>query len=167
MPDGSRGRVSFFFPKKGEDGSITLGSVPYAATDPLRGALIAVAPVVVVPLLFMGLTALLLGTVTPNELKGAFTAAALWKEVLWVYVAFSCGQAAFPSPGDHIGFIGGSMLIALVAGVAIWLLASNEGTQLGDVIHDFVIVLSVPAITAAISLVALGVMHPNKIYRRK
>src|ERR1039458_5959830 len=94
--DGKRGRVSFFRPRKQEDGSVVLGSVPIAKADPLRGAVIAIAPVLLVPALFAGLTLLILGTDSPTALWSAFTSAAVWKELLWLYLAFSCGQAAFP-----------------------------------------------------------------------
>jgi hypothetical protein len=42
------------------------------------------------------------------------------------YVAFSCGQAAFPSPGDHIGTLGVLALTAVLA-VTIGLLLANGG----------------------------------------
>lgn len=159
---GQRGRVSFFYPKESEDGSITLGSVPHAATDPLRGALIAVAPVLLVPPLFAGLSALLLGTAAPTELWPGFLSAALWQQALWLYLAFSCGQAAFPSPGDHIGVLGGLALIILGGGIA-FAVYSNGGTQaLADMLRSLVLVLAVPAAAAASSLGALEGLRLRK-----
>ncbi len=55
MSDGRRARVRLFYPRRDRySGSVTLGSVPHAGTDPLRGALIAVAPLVLVPPLLVG-----------------------------------------------------------------------------------------------------------------
>jgi len=48
--DGRRARVRLFFPVRDPvTGSVTLGMVPHARTDPVRGALIAIAPLLLVP----------------------------------------------------------------------------------------------------------------------
>lgn len=155
---GKRGRVSFFFPKRGEDGSVTLGSVPVAATDPLRGALIAIAPVLLVPPLFAGLTALLLGSAIPANLWSNFTHAQLWEEVLWLYLAFSCAQAAFPSVGDHIGVGGAFALFAFGCVIVVAVIASGGVNELVKAARALVQVLAVPAAMASLSLAVLTVL---------
>jgi len=46
------------------------------------------------------------GTIDPAQLRHALPSLATWKLVALGYVAFSCGQAAFPSSGDRIGSLG-------------------------------------------------------------
>jgi hypothetical protein len=147
--DGSRARVSFFWPRPGEDGSVTLGSVPLAATDPLRGALVAVAPLLLVPPLFAGLTFLLLPVHALSGLGDAFVAAPLWREMLWAYLAFSCSQAAFPSTGDHVGVLGAVGLI-FVGGLVVVALASSH--DLTPALSGICTLLAVPAALSGLSL---------------
>jgi hypothetical protein len=75
-----------------------------------------------------------------------------------LYLAFSCGQAAFPSTGDHIGVLGAATLLGLAA-VIILLLASHGGVgELMRVTRSLVLVLAVPAAMAGLSLPALGAL---------
>jgi len=47
--DGRRARVRLFYPQRDPvTGSVILGMVPHAKTDPVRGALIAIAPLLVI-----------------------------------------------------------------------------------------------------------------------
>ena len=153
--DGRPAKVEFFRPRRDEDGrGIQLGVVPHAATDPLRGALIAIAPVLLVPPLFFGLSYLLLGAQTPADVPVALTDATWWKIPIWAYVALSCGQAAFPSPGDHIGVIGGVCLAALAA-LILYLGFDAGGLQrIVGWGADLAVLLAVPAAAAAICLLA-------------
>jgi len=153
--DGKRGRVSFFFPHREEDGSTTLGSVPVAAADPLRSSLISIAPIILVPPLFAVLTLILLPVSSPSDLGTAFVAAPFYSEALWVYLGISCSQAAFPSTGDHVGVLGAFALV-LLAGLLVSLLASAG--ELLPVLNAVVILLALPAAAAGISLAALGAL---------
>lgn len=47
-------------------------------------------------------------TTDPSQLRQLLPRLATWKLVLLAYLAFSCGQATFPSSGDQIGKLGGS-----------------------------------------------------------
>lgn len=114
-----------FKPQKNEDGSMTLGYVNHAQSDPLRGALVAIAPVIFVPLLLLGVFIILFSGALINDPFEAVSQAAVWKIVLAAYLTLSAGTGAFPSPGDHIGFIGGVLLVALGV-VIIKLLGSPE-----------------------------------------
>lgn len=162
VPAGRRvgGRVKFFSPERHEDGSITLGSVPHVATDPFRGALIAVAPILLVPPFLVGISALLLGEGVLSDPLLALSQAAWWKIAIWFYIALSCGQAAFPSPGDHIGIIGGFMLLLLLAAVVSLLNAS------GDLFGFVKFLALILAPSAAGSLIAFLIFRPLALRRR-
>jgi hypothetical protein len=163
---GKRGRVSFFFPKTGEDGSVTLGSVPVAATDPLRGALISIAPALLVPPLFAGLTAILLGSAVPGNLLSAFVHAPIWAEAVWLYLAFSCAQAAFPSVGDHIGVLGGAALVGLAGVIVVGLGAEGGVHELTVAARTLALILLVPSLIAGLSLLAVSAFITLRKERR-
>lgn len=153
MPDGSRGRVDFFRPREDEEtGGMILGSVPHAKADPFRGALIAIAPVLLVPPFLVGISLLMFGGPW-SELDQSFLDASLWKQVIWLYLAISCGQAAFPSPGDHIGVLGGISLI-IAAGLWGFLTYSSGGIdKLSSQLEVVVLILAIPSIAAALMMV--------------
>jgi hypothetical protein len=155
--DGRRARVRLFSPRRDPlSGSVTLGSVPHAGTDPLRGALIAVAPLLLVPPLLVAIALALAGTADPTQLRHLLPGLAPWKLVVLSYVAFSCGQAAFPSSGDHIGFVGG-LVLAAVAGVMVAAILSRGGqAELIMVARDTCLVLVVPALASVLGLIVLG-----------
>jgi hypothetical protein len=157
--DGRRARVRLFYPKRDPiSGSVTLGAVPHAATDPLRGALIAVAPLLLVPPLLLAIALGVAGTSDPAQLQHLLPDLAAWKLVLLGYVAFSCAQAAFPSSGDRIGMLGGLALIA-AAGVAIAAILDGGGeADLTNFARDACLLLAVPAIASALSLLVLGML---------
>jgi hypothetical protein len=78
------------------------------------------------------------------------------KLVLLRYLAFSCGQAAFPSCGDHVGVLGALALTAIL-GITVGVILSNGGpAELTTVPRDACLLLSVPAIASALSLLVLG-----------
>jgi hypothetical protein len=156
-PDGRRARVRLFFPTRDPaTGAVTLGSVPHARTDPARGALIAIAPLLLVPPLLLAIALAFAGTSDLAQLRHLLPHLASWKLALLAYVAFSCGQAAFPSPGDHIGILGTLALTAVVA-VTIGLLLANGGrAELTSALRDACLLLAVPAIASALSLLLLG-----------
>src|SRR5581483_3072171 len=102
--DGRRQRVRWFFPSTDRvTGAVTLGSVPHARTDPLRTALIAIAPLLLIPPLLTAVVFLIAGTTDLAHLRHALPNLTAWRLVLLAYLAFSLAQAAFPSGGDHIG----------------------------------------------------------------
>jgi hypothetical protein len=150
------GKVEFFHPRVDEQsGGMILGQVPHAHTDPLRGALIAIAPVLLVPPLLVGATMGLLGTTSIDDLPHAFAHAGWWQLLIWAYVALSCGQAAFPSPGDHIGILGGGCLLILAV-VLGWVAVATGGlSRLVEILAAGGLLLLVPALAAGGSLALL------------
>lgn len=142
-------RVKFFRPERHEDGSITLGYVPHAQTDPLRGALIAMAPVLLVPPILILISMALLGGNVLEQPLMAIADASPWKVAVWFYISLSCGQAAFPSPGDHIGFFGGVFLI-LIAIAAGQLFYASQGS-IDGLLRFCALVLAPSAIASLLS----------------
>jgi len=157
--DGRRARVRLFFPMRDPvTGSVTLGMVPHARTDPLRSALIAIAPLLLVPPLLLAIAFAFAGTTDLSQLRHVLPHLAAWKLALLTYVAFSCGQAAFPSSGDHIGVLG-TLALAAVLGIALVVILTDGGQpELRIVLRDACLLLAVPAIASALSLAALGTL---------
>jgi hypothetical protein len=81
-----------------------------------------------------------------------------WKLVLLASVAFSCGQAAFPSRGDHIGAVGVLALIAVLVVIVGLALANGGRPELSTPLRDACLLLAVPAIASALSLFVLGTL---------
>jgi hypothetical protein len=81
---------------------------------------------------------------------------ATWKLVLLGYLAFSCGQAAFPSAGDHVGVLG-ALALTTILGITVTVILSNGGrAELTTVLRDACLLLAVPALASALSLLVLG-----------
>jgi hypothetical protein len=167
VPAGRRAgaRVELFRPRNTEQGLI-LGQVPHAACDPLRSALIAIAPLLLVPPLLIGASMLILGTPNPADLPAAITGAPLWKVALWAYIALSAGQAAFPSPGDRVGFAGAACLLALAAALISWVVRSHGTDALIVVAADIGAMLAVPAAAAAVCLGAFALLRTRRARKR-
>jgi hypothetical protein len=156
---GRRAHVHLFYPQRNRStGSVTLGSVPHAATDPLRSALIAVAPLLLVPPLLIAIALAFAGTSDPSQLRHLVPKMVAWKVVLLGYIAFSCGQAAFPSSGDRIGRLGGLALALLGAAAVSAILLRGGQAELTNLSRDACLLLAVPALTSALSLLALGML---------
>jgi hypothetical protein len=155
--DGRRARVRLFYPQRDQvTGSVTLGIVPHARTDPVRGSLIAIAPLLLVPALLVASALLIAGTSDPAELRHVLPELATWKLALLAYLAFSCGQAAFPSAGDHVGVLGPLALTAIL-GITVTVILSNGGrAELTTVLRDACLLLAVPALASALGLLVLG-----------
>jgi hypothetical protein len=145
------GRVSLFRPRQQEDGGITLGFVEHAKVDPLRGVLISIAPLLLVPPLLLLITVILFGSAVIDQPIQEITSASLWKIILWLYLSLSAGQGAFPSVGDHIGVLGGLCLIVLAAG--IFIIIPQE--KLFGAAQILVLVLALPALASLLSLTIL------------
>ncbi|HEX2015129.1 MAG TPA: hypothetical protein VGN69_00420, partial [Solirubrobacteraceae bacterium] len=102
------------------------------------------------------LTTLLLGAGALASLPDVLARVALWKAILWGYLALSCAQAAFPSPGDRIGVLGAIALAVLVS-LAVGAIEVLGGTsRLTEVLGAVVGLLALPAAAALVMLVALG-----------
>jgi len=155
--DGRRARVRLFYPQRDQvTGSVTLGIVPHARTDPVRGSLIAIAPLLLVPALLVASALLIAGTSDPAQLRHVLPELATWKLALLAYLAFSCGQAAFPSAGDHVGVLGPLALTAIL-GITVTVILSNGGrAELTTVLRDACLLLAVPALASALGLLVLG-----------
>ncbi len=155
---GGGGGVRLFWPRREADGDLTLGSVSHARTDALRGALIAIAPLVLVPAALTVASALLLGSAALTRLPDALGSVALWRALLWAYLSLSCAQAVFPSSGDRLGVAGAILLVALLA-LAIAIVDVLGGAQtLADVLGTVVGVLALPALAALAVLTLLRVV---------
>ncbi|MGZ4173425.1 MAG: hypothetical protein ACXVQR_02990 [Solirubrobacteraceae bacterium] len=156
-PTGGRARVRLFYPQRDRrTGAVTLGSVPHAATDPLRGALIAVAPLLLVPPLLVVLALLVTGTGDPAQITQRLAHLPPWKLLLLGYLSFSCGLAAFPSRGDDIGALGGLALLAAGAASVAVIVSHGGQAELIRVTRAACLLLTVPALASTISLLVLG-----------
>ena len=130
--------------------------VPHAKTNPVRGALIAIAPLLLVLPLLVAIALLIADTSDPARLRHVLPQLATGKLVLVGYLAFSRGQAAFPSCGDHVGVLGALALTASL-GITVGVILSNGGrAELTTVLRDACLLLSVVAIASALSLLVLG-----------
>jgi hypothetical protein len=152
-------RVRLFWPQRTGEGEVVLGSVRHARTSPLRQALISIAPLLLVPAFLTLATALLVAPDALSRLPDALTGVPAWRAILWVYLSLSCGQAVFPSPGDRIGVMGGILLlvVGLLALGTVEALGGSGGVA--DVLGAADGILALPALAAAASLVALGMLQ--------
>src|SRR5947209_5113374 len=148
-------RVRLFWPRRTPEGDVVLGGAPHAQTDPVRQAPIALSPLLLIPPVLALLTRLLLGPHGLTQLPDVLGRVPLWQAVLWGYLALSCGQAAFPSPGDRVGLVGGTVLAGLVIVVGWALVAVGPAGSVADVLGAVVGVLALPAATAALTLALL------------
>jgi hypothetical protein len=130
------GRVSLL-PRLLPDGKLRMGYVETAVTDPLRDALIGMAPLVNggIAIAFIGLSQLGLGSLTGLVQEGRWPA--FWNALrvlpdgqdfwLWFYLAFAISSTMMPSASDRRGWLpvalGAALLVglALLAGAGPWL----------------------------------------------
>lgn len=118
------GRISIGPTKKGA-GATRFGAVSVAKTDPLRGSLIGLAPLLTGSALILLIAYLIFGLTVPQELavnmpaqdilptlRGYFSIPNFW---LWVYLIFSISNAMLPSEADRQAWFS----LALYCGVAI------------------------------------------------
>lgn len=148
------GRVVLFRPTEGEDGTITFGFVEHAESDPLRGALVAIAPALFVPFAIWGLLTLIWGGnifTDPSEIfTGIDVWGLLWRIPLSLYILMAA-RGAFPSPGDHVGLAGALSLLLLLG--AIYFLVPLP--TLEEALRTLAIALSLPAATSGMMLLIL------------
>ena len=121
------GRISIG-PTRKRGGATRFGSVSVAKTDPLRGSLIGLAPLLTGSLLILLIAYLIFGLAVPEGLAinapaqdilatlwGYFSVPNFW---LWVYLIFSISNAMLPSETDRQAWFS----LALYCGVALLVL---------------------------------------------
>lgn len=141
-----------FWPHRDPDGSLRLGYVAFDPVGPARTALIAVAPLLLVPVFLLGASFALLGTASPADMAAHLGSAGAIRALAWATLVILGSRGAFPSPGDHVGFAGVASLAALTAflGAGLWTwggLAALELVLLGAVAG-----LAIPALVDALLL---------------
>ncbi|HEX4109188.1 MAG TPA: hypothetical protein VHX88_13710 [Solirubrobacteraceae bacterium] len=146
------GRVRLFRPRRLPDGSVVLGSVSHARTGALRGALISVAPLLLVPLALVLASGGLLGFSTLRHLPGGLGGVPAWRLAVWGWLSLSAAQGAFPSPGDEIGLRGALLAGLLLAAVLLVLGAVGGDHALRGALTGEVAVLALPSAMAALVL---------------
>jgi hypothetical protein len=146
------GRARLFRPRRNPDGSVVLGSVSHGRTGPLRGALISVAPLVLVPAALAGASVILLGPKVIAHMPDGLSAVPAWRLALWAWCSLSCAQAAFPSSGDHIGLLGAVLVGMVIAIVVVGLSAAGAA---GAALTCAVALLALPAAVSALALAVL------------
>lgn len=110
--------------RKGAGNKVALGSVDIARTDPIRGSLIGMAP------LIAGCAAILLISSWGLGLNGlGFGGQPFWEELrrayqvpdfwLWVYLVLAIGNAMLPSAADRQSW-GVALLFAAFAGIILY-----------------------------------------------
>jgi hypothetical protein len=149
------GRARLFRPRRRPDGSVVLGSVSHARTGPLRGALISVAPLVLVPAALTGASAALLGPQVVAHLPHGLSTVPAWRLALWGWCTLSCSQAAFPSSGDHIGLLGALFIGVVLGFVLLGLAAAGGPGALSGALAFAAALLALPAAVAALALAVL------------
>jgi len=157
------GRVRLFQPVAHEDGSITLGYVEHESPDPLRQALVAIAPLLLVPPLLIASLSLVLWANLLSDPAGAFQSANPLQLIVCAYLIISGGQGAFPSAGDHVGLLGAIALL-LVAGLVGAAVPLQSLIELGGYAA---IGLALPAGAAALTLAALRLPGWRQASRRR
>lgn len=150
-------RVRLFWPQRTPEGDVVLGGISHARTGTIRQTLISLAPLLLAPPLLALITALLIGAGAIDGLPDSLGTVPVWRSVLWAYLALSCGQAVFPSPGDHIGWRGGLLIASVLAVLASSIEVLGGRPALGDALAGVVGLLALPAGAAAVAMVALAV----------
>lgn len=148
------GKIELFRPRVQGD-MVQLGVVPVAQTDPVRSSLIAIAPVLLVPLMLVGLTAALLGVALPTDAIGQLREVDPWRVVVWTAAMCLLPLGAFPSPGDRLGVVGGFGLICAAALALLVLQAIGGMVLIGDVLVGWAQILVAPAAVAGVLVLAL------------
>ena len=130
------------WPKKKRGGQVRLGAVSVGRSDPLRAALIGVAPLITgsVVILLVGQLVLGIGDLGGLLLYGTWSD--LWAQliaywhapdfVLWLYLIFAIANAMLPSESDRAAwpmmglFLTGLLILFMLLGGLSWV---TEGTK--------------------------------------
>lgn len=165
VPAGKRagGKVELFHPRSAPGGGIRLGAVSVANSDPFRASLISIAPVLLVPLMLVGLNQLLLDRALPTDAVSQLASVAPWRVGLWLIATLLLPLGAFPSPGDHIGVGGAIALLATAGGTAAILYSSGGSALVLEVLAGWSQILALPAIAG----VALTELVARRSRRRR
>jgi hypothetical protein len=123
------GRFSLI-PRPTAKGKLVMGFVETAVTDPVRDALIGLAPLLAggAVVAYIGLARLALAPVGDALLQGK--AAAFWSALasmpgqpdfwLWFYLAFAVSSTMLPSASDRRGWLPVTLVILLLLGLALF-----------------------------------------------
>lgn len=141
-----------FWPHREPDGSLRLGYVAFDPVGPARAALVAVAPLILVPLFLLAASYALLGTTSPAEVIDYLGAAGPARAAIWLIMMVLGSRGAFPSPGDRVGFWGLAWLVILAAlvGAGLWAWGGPAALELALV--GAVAGLAIPALVDAVLL---------------
>jgi hypothetical protein len=174
-------KFSIGIKRKKRGGSVALGSVDIAATDPFRSSLIGLAPLIAgsIVVLLIGSKVFGLRPFVVNdagrlwaELQAIYRTPDFW---LWVYLVFAVSNAMLPSPADRHAWgtaliflgilVGFFYLTGLVQFLSTGSFAFAVGTWVGNAADQltwaFGITVAVDLIIAAILFIteqALGVL---------
>ena len=132
-----------FKPTTRPDGSVEFGWVTPRRTAHGRGAIMAIAPLLLVPPVLLAIS--LVAVNLPSALWGASVA-------LWLAVGLG-SLGAFPSPGDHVSLRGGLAIVGgcIVSGLALYTVGGDHA--LSVVLAGAVLALLIPA---AVFVVVFG-----------
>lgn len=146
-----------FWPHAEPDGSLRLGYVSFDPVGTGRAALVAVAPLLLVPLFLLAASFALLGSASPVDMVAHLASAGPLRSLAWLVLVILGSRGAFPSPGDHVGLRGGLELAALasVLGAGLWSWGGQAAAEL--VILGAVGGLAIPA------LVDIGLLAGRKL----
>lgn len=154
-------------PQQLPDGSIRMGYVTVAQTDPLRAALVGAAPLFggVLAVWAIGNWRFNLAAVGQALLAGAFRQAwqlarlPRWDTLLWAYLLFAISNTMLPSAADQRAW---PVVLVLLVVVVIGLLALRWGKTAWNVVgHGLqrlaLLLASTFTVTCAVNLVAWAV----------
>ncbi len=139
------GRVELFRPRRQENGGVQLGVVEHGRGGPIEMTLVAIAPLLLLPPLLLGILVALLGTDLLSQPDQAFLGAGPIRQILALYLLFSAGWAAFPSPGDHIP-ISGAVLLGFLLAALVFLL----GLERTEAALEIIVLVLLPASASAL-----------------
>jgi hypothetical protein len=113
------------FPRKSSGGMIRFGYVETATTDPLRGSLIGLAPLVsgglamvLIALEGLGLRQYITGLASGQQQLAGLQPARLLATpdlLLWLYLAFAIGNTMLPSKSDRASWASALIVVAALA----------------------------------------------------
>lgn len=147
------GRIVLFRPVTDpKTGGVTLGFVEHERADPVRGSLIAIAPVLLVPVLMLAVNRVLLGAWIPAEPLNLLSEVHWIKVVAWILLTLCVATAAFPSEGDDVGVFGGICLGGLAAAIGYFAFQRGGSGAIISVLAGWSGLMLIPAVGAAIMI---------------